>query len=157
MEKFTLERTFHAPIQAVWDAFVEEKKLREWWSPEGMTTSHISVDLNKEGKFTYCFGSPDGKEYWGRGIYKVIEAPTHLAYQDSFADAEGNPVPASHYGLPGDDIIETMVDIHFSSNGEKTHMKAVMDNPYGDAMTQDMTKGWNSMFDKLTKLLSEEK
>jgi len=153
MKKLVIEKIFDAEIEKVWKAFTTSEILGKWWSPEGMSSSYISVDLKEGGKFRFCFKGSDGKEFWGLGIYKKIEKPKNLSYLDTFSDSDGNPVPPSHFGMPGDEIIESLVEIAFSKDGNKTHMKISMDNYYDDSMTKDMIKGWNSMFDKLTKIL----
>ena len=51
--------------------------------------------------------------------------------------------------MPGDEIIETLNEITFVSEGDKTNMIMVGDNPFDDAITEEMTKSWHSMFDKL--------
>lgn len=153
MKKLTIKRTFNAPVEKVWDAFTEQELLSRWWSPESMTCSYVSVDLKKGGLFRFCFKGLDGREFWGRGVYQTISKPTHLSYLDTFSDAKGNPVPPSHFGLPGDKIIESLIEIAFSENGNKTDMTITGDNYFDDSMTENMTKGWNSMFDKLNSIL----
>jgi len=153
MKKLIIKRTFDTPIDKIWDSFTIPELLRKWWSPEGMTSSHVSVDLKKDGLFRYCFKGMDGSEFWGRGIYQNISKPTHISYLDTFTDSMGNPVPPSHFGLPGDKIIESLVDFAFLEHENKTKMTITGDNYFDDSMSEDMTKGWNSMFDKLHSLL----
>lgn len=153
MKNLTLERTFSAPIEKVWEALTSEEKLRKWWAPAGMETSSLSVDFKLGGIFAYCFKAPAGKEFWGRGIYKSVEEPKYLSWLDTFTDPQGNPVAASYYGMPGKEIIETLVEFKLSHANGTTTMTMVAENPYDDTMKEDMTSGWESMFDKLEALL----
>lgn len=148
-KKLTIDRKFNAPIDRVWEAFTTPEILAKWWSPAGMTNYHASTDVRQGGEFRYCFESSEGMKYWGKGVYETIKKPTYLSYIDYFTDADGNPVPPSHYGIPGDEIIPTMVEFTFAENGEQTSMRITGDNPYDASMTEEMTKSWNSMFDKL--------
>jgi uncharacterized protein YndB with AHSA1/START domain len=148
-KKLVIKRTFNAPIDKVWEAFTTPEILARWWSPEGMTNYHASTDVRVGGEFRYCFKSSEGKEYWGKGTYQTITRPVKLAYIDDFTDAEGNPVPPSFYGIPGDEILSSLVTFSFTADGVRTHMTISMDSPYDDAMTESMKQGWNSMFDKL--------
>ena len=75
MKKLILERSFLAPIEQVWEALTNADQLKKWWSPIGMESSHIFVDLKKGGVFRYCHRTSDGKEFWGRGVYQTIEQP----------------------------------------------------------------------------------
>ncbi len=148
-QKLIIDRIFNAPIERVWEAFTNPDLLAQWWSPEGMTNYHVSTDVREGGEFRYCFESSDGIKYWGKGVYKTINEPTYLAYIDYFTDAKGNPVAPSHYGIPGDEIIPTLVEFSFTEKGEQTSMRITGENPFDASMTEEMTKSWNSMFDKL--------
>lgn len=156
MNKLTIERSFSAPIEKVWEALTNADTLKKWWYPSGMEASHISVDLKQGGVFRYCFKASDGKEYWGRGVYQTIEQPKFLSFLDTFTDSQGNPVPSSHYGMSGDEIIESLVEFNFTSDDGITTMKMVGDNPHDDSMLEEMTSSWNSMFDTLEGLLKTE-
>ncbi|MCM2326110.1 MAG: SRPBCC domain-containing protein [Candidatus Woesearchaeota archaeon] len=152
MKKSTMEREFNASIEKVWEAFTTPKMLSKWWSPEGMTSSYISVDLREGGFFRYCMKS-DQVEVFGLGEYETITKPTILSYHDTFSDAKGTPVPPSYYGMPGDKIEKMLFIFSFSAKGDKTHMRLSWENSIDEKMTADMTKGWNSMFDKLDSVL----
>ncbi|MGV8142177.1 MAG: SRPBCC family protein [Candidatus Pacearchaeota archaeon] len=161
MKKVKIERTFDAPIMEVWRAFTNKEILAKWWSPPGMSSSFLSVDLKIGGRFRFCFkGDPRtemaGKEFWGLGEYCKIEKPTKLSYYDSFSDSSGNAVPPSYYGMPGKDEIEKLlIEFTFLEKGKKTHMTLIGDNSYDESMTQNMLKGWNGMFDKLSDFLKK--
>jgi uncharacterized protein YndB with AHSA1/START domain len=105
------------------------------------------------GEFRYCFESSAGVKYWGKGVYETIKEPTYLSYIDYFTDEDGNPVSASHYGIPGDEIIPILVEFTFAAKSDQTSMRITGDNPFDDSMTKAMTKSWNSMFEKLVDSL----
>ena len=153
MKTLNIERIFSAPMEKVWEAFTTAEQLKKWWSPPEMEVANISVDLKKDGLFRYCFKGTDGKEYWGRGRYQTIDKPTYLSYLDTFTDAEGKPVPPSYFGMPGGEILETLVEFSLSEEDGQTKMKMVGENPFDEAMTADMRKGWEGMFDKLEEFL----
>ena len=152
-KKLTIDRKFNAPIDKVWEAFTNPKILAKWWSPAGMKNYHVSADTRQGGEFRYCFESSEGVKYWGKGVYKTIDEPVCLSYIDYFTDADGNPVPPSHYGIPGDEIIPTLFEFTFAKEGEQTTMRITGENPHDASMTEEITKSWNSMFDKLVDAL----
>jgi uncharacterized protein YndB with AHSA1/START domain len=156
MKKLTLERSFATPMEKVWEALTNADALKKWWCPPGFEASHISVDLKEGGVFRYCFKGAEGQEFWGRGVFKKIEEPKFLSWLDTFTDAEGNPVASSHYGMAGDEIIESMVEFFLTEENGVTKMKMVGENPHDDSMMESMTQGWNGMFDKLELLLKNE-
>lgn len=157
MEKITIERTFNAPIEKVFEAFTNPEILRMWWAPKTMSNSFLSADVKEGGLLRYCFKLDDGgEEYWGRGIYVKIENPSYLSYKDCFTDNEGYDVPSSYYGMKdskSEEITETLVEFFFSTDGAMTTVKMVGENPYDEKMASDMIDGWNGMFDNLVKTL----
>ncbi len=159
MKKVTIKRTFNASSEKVWDAFTTQAILKKWWSPLGMTSSFLTVDLKVGGLFRFCFKGNNGtkiagKEFWGRGEYSKIEKSTKLSYYDSFSDSDGNPVPPSYYGMTGKDQVEKLlIEFTFTEKNGKTYMECVGENSYDDSMTKEMIQGWNGMFDKLDKIL----
>ncbi|MBP9718237.1 SRPBCC domain-containing protein [Candidatus Gracilibacteria bacterium] len=156
MKKLTLERSFSTPIEKVWEALTSADKLKKWWSPPGFKAADISVDFKKGGIFGYCFKNSEGQEFWGRGVYQAIEEPKFLSWLDTFTDSKGNPVPSSHYGMSGEETIESLVEFSLTVENGITTMKMVGENPHDDSMLESMTKGWNGMFDKLEALLKNE-
>ena len=94
-----ITRIFDAPRELVWKAWTNCEHLKRWWGPEHFTAPACKIDLRVGGKYLFCMRSPQGQDYWSTGVYREIVAPSRLAYTDNFADAQGNVVPASHYGL----------------------------------------------------------
>lgn len=58
----------------------------------------IETDLRVGGKYLWSMRSPDGQEIFTTGVYRKIVEPERIVVTESFADADGNVVPASHYG-----------------------------------------------------------
>ena len=49
--------------------------------------------------------------------------------------------------------MNTLVEFTFTQSGDMTIVKMVGENPYDESMLDNMTTGWNSMFDKLDSIL----
>ena len=156
MKKLTLERHFSAPIEEVWGALTTVDQLKKWWCPTDFNAPYITVDLKKGGIFRYCFKNSEGQEFWGRGVYQTIKQPGFLSWLDTFTDSKGKPVPSSHYGMDGEEIVESLVEFSVTTENGMTTMKMVGENPHDDSMLESMKEGWNGMFDKLEVLLENE-
>jgi len=76
---------------------------------------------------------------------------------DSFADEEGNTVPASHYGMSGDWPLEMLITVTFEEQeGEtKLTLKHSGIEGIGAANRDNMRQGWNQSLDKLAEHLAE--
>src|SRR5207237_252740 len=67
-----ITRIFDAPRERVWKACTDPGEMKKWWGPKGFTTPVLSADLRIGGVFRYCMRSPEGKDYWGTGVYREI-------------------------------------------------------------------------------------
>lgn len=148
-----ITRTFAAPRELVWQAWTEPERLMRWWGPKDFTAPFCKADLRVGGKYLYCMRSPDGQEYWSTGVYREIAAPSLLVCTDSFADEQGNVVPATHYGMSPDFPLELQVTVTLAEEAGATRMTLHhVGIPPGE-MSEMCAQGWNESFDKLAESL----
>jgi uncharacterized protein YndB with AHSA1/START domain len=88
--EFSITRVFDAPRDLVWKAVTEADRLMQWWGPKGFTMLVCKVDLRPGGVFQYSMRSPDGREMWGKWVYREIAAPERMVCVVSFTDEHGN-------------------------------------------------------------------
>ncbi|MDZ4184794.1 MAG: SRPBCC domain-containing protein [Desulfuromonadales bacterium] len=155
-QPLTITRTFAAPRERVWKAWTEPEGLKRWWGPQGFTAPVCKIDLRVGGKYLNCMRSPEGQDFWSTGTYRELVAPERLVCTDSFADAEGNVVPASHYSMSGDWPLELQVSVTLEDEAGATRMTLHhLGLPPGE-MKEMCAAGWNESFDKLTTFLQQE-
>lgn len=150
----TITRMFDAPPSQVWKAWTDLEQVKRWWGPQDFTAPIAKIDLRIGGKYLFCMRSPDGKDYYSTGVYREITAPERLIYTDNFADAGGNIVPASYYGMQGNwapDGLTVTVTLEEPEKG-KTLMTLVHNGMPMDE-SKNAAEGWNQSFDKLAKSL----
>jgi uncharacterized protein YndB with AHSA1/START domain len=152
-EALIIERIFDALRAKVWKAWSDPDQVKRWWGPKDFTAPFVQIDLRVGGKYLYCMRSPEGKDYWGTGIYLEIVPLEKIVATDSFADEKGNVVPAANYGMIGDWPLELTVTVTFEDQDKKTKMTLYhVGLPAGE--NRDMCReGWNQSFDKLAKSL----
>jgi uncharacterized protein YndB with AHSA1/START domain len=149
-------RVFDAPRDLVFKAFTEPERLVRWWGPKGFTTPSCKVDLRTGGVFHYCMRSPEGKDYWGKGIYRDIVPDARLAYTDMFSDEKGGTVQPTVHGLSADWPAETEVAITFEDEGGRT--KVTLQHDVGPAPPAEIDmcrQGWGEMIDRLGDYLKQ--
>lgn len=152
--ELVITRIFDAPRELVWRAWTEPERLMRWWGPKGYTSPVFKIDLRVGGKYLYCMRSPEGKEFWSTGVYREIVPPERLVVTDSFADQDGNVVPASHYGLGEDFPLELEVSVTFEEQDGKTKMTLRHVGLPAGQMSEMTGAGWNESFDKLAESLT---
>ena len=79
-QEFVIARTFDAPRDLVWKAFMEPERMKQWFGPKGFAGRVAKMDFRVGGMYHYCLQSPDGKEIWGRFIYREIDAPKKIVF-----------------------------------------------------------------------------
>jgi uncharacterized protein YndB with AHSA1/START domain len=152
-----MTRVFDVPRDRVFRAWTEPAHLMGWWAPAGFTTPFCSVDLRPGGAFRYCMRSPEGRDYWGRGVYREIVEPERISYLDSFTDADGNPVPPEHYGVSSEFPSETLITVTLGAQAGRTALSLRWAMESAPAAERDMCEqGWNQMLDRLAAHLAEE-
>ncbi len=152
--EIVVTRVFDAPRSLVFKAWTDPKHLVRWWAPKGWTTPFCKADPRKGGKFHFCMRSPEGRDIWGIGIYQEIVEPERIVYTDAFADAQGNPVPPSHYGMSPGHPAETVVTVTFVEREGRTELTLRHAMAIGVEEREGTRQGWTEMLDRLAGFLA---
>ena len=56
------------------------------------TTPYCSIDLRVGGVCRLCMRSPEGKDFWSKGVFREIIEPHLIVCTDTFSDEKGNIV-----------------------------------------------------------------
>ena len=127
-----ITRLIDAPRPLVFRAWTEPEHLARWWGPKGFTTIACQMDIRVGGTYRYGMRSPDGVEYWKRGVYREIVEPERIVFTFAWEDADGNP---------GHELLTTVT---FAEDGTKTRLtlrQAVFETT---ARRDDHEAGWTS-------------
>jgi uncharacterized protein YndB with AHSA1/START domain len=144
---------FDSPISKVWKAWTEPESVMKWWGPNNFTAPVVKIDLKEGGKYLNSMRSPDGEDIWSTGVYKEIVHMKKIVSTDSFADTEGNVVPASQYGMSGDWPLELEVTVMFEEVDGKTKL-TLHHQGFPDRENRDLAEaGWKESFNKLATYL----
>ncbi len=67
----SLERTFDAPRNLVWEAWTQPEHIAAWWGP-GMETEVVEHDFKVGGCWQYIMKTSDRQVYTADGIFSLI-------------------------------------------------------------------------------------
>lgn len=151
-----VSRLCNAPPEAVFKKWTDPRRVKRWWGPKGFSTPVCTIDLRPGGTFRYCMRSPEGRDYWGVGIYTDVSAPDRLVYLDSFSDEEGNRVDPAEYGMSPEHPSEALVTVTFEENEDGTEVTVRHDIPESLPERSACWQGWSEMLDKLADECAEE-
>lgn len=153
--ELVVKRTFKAPRLLVFNAWTQPEHIKNWWAPEGFSNSYCTVDLRVGGLFRYCMTNGEN-DFWGKGMYTIVDKPKHIQYTDIFTDKDGNDVPPSFYGMQSDVLSSSLVDVTFEEEDNQTTVTITVSNVLEIGEEREMAiQGWNVMFDKLEKVLAQ--
>lgn len=85
----------------------------------------------------------------GIGVYREIVPPERIVSTDAFADAEGDPLPPSHYGMSESHPAETLVTVTFTEHEGKTKLTPRRSVPESVEEREGTQLGWIEMLDRL--------
>ena len=87
----TLVSEFDAPVDRVWQVWADPRQLERWWGPPGFPATVTEHELSPGGRVSYHMTAPDGTEYPGWWVVKVVDPPHRLVTEDGFSDEHGEP------------------------------------------------------------------
>jgi uncharacterized protein YndB with AHSA1/START domain len=157
-QPLVIERTFDAPRELVWRAWTDPEQVKKWWGPKDFTAPVVKHDFRVGGKWLYAMQSAsfnDGRPIWATGVYREIIEPERIVMTDSFADEDGNIVPASHYAMEGEFPLEMLITVTFEDAGSgKTRLTIRHEGLPAGEQAAGANVGWNESLDKLTEALA---
>jgi uncharacterized protein YndB with AHSA1/START domain len=148
-------RILNAPRELVWKAWTDPEHFKSWWGPKDYTCPFCEMDFRVGGKYLNCMRSPSGRDYWSTGVYREIIPMERLVFTDCFADAKGNVVHASHYGLSRDFPLEMLVTVTLEDQDGKTKMTLQHIGLPTGSEGEGAKQGWSESFDKLAETFEQ--
>jgi uncharacterized protein YndB with AHSA1/START domain len=156
-KELVVTRVLDAPRESVWKAWTDPDTVKHWWGPKDFTAPHIRIDLRPGGRFVYCMrgAGPDGKvkDYWNTGEHRQIVPLKKVVTTMSFADEKGEPVPATHYGIPGKWPKEALLTVTFADSKRGGTRLTVRETGVPREMAERARLGWEQQFDKFEDIL----
>ncbi len=115
-------RVFDAPRDLVWQMFTDPKHIPHWWGPRGFTTTVQQMDVRPGGEWRLVMRGPDGRDYHNRIIYREVEKPARLVFENS---------PEK-----GSEPVSFVTRVDFADAGDKTRVDFRMTFSTGAARDQ---------------------
>ncbi len=149
-------RVLDAPRELVWKAWTEPERFGRWWGPRGYTSPVTETDPRVGGRLFWGMRPPDGRAFYITGVFREVVAPERFVVTKSFADADGNAVPPSRYGVPGDWPPETVLTVTLEERDGRTAM-TVREEGVPEVMRGPNEEGMREALDKLAEYLENER
>jgi uncharacterized protein YndB with AHSA1/START domain len=152
-QRITIERTYEASLNDIWDLWTTREGIESWWGPDGFSTKVLELDLRAGGKLFYEMtatgpeqvkfmknaGMPlttEGRLTYGEVVHQKRLAYTHLA---DF--------------IPGVEPYNVATVVEFHSLGKNVRMVLTFDAMHDEVWTQRAVMGHESQLGKLEKMI----
>jgi uncharacterized protein YndB with AHSA1/START domain len=139
-----IERTFVAPVAAVFDAWTSPEVLRRWLHAyPDWDTPIAEVDLRVGGTVRIVMRDPaDGAEHGARGEYTLVEPPHRLAFTWVWDHDPGNP---------------QLIELEFAERDGRTTVLMVNSGIDTDDRRASQRRGWHGCYDNLEREIAPER
>ena len=155
-KELIIKRIFAASRQIVWKAWTDPGAVKQWWGPKDFAAPFIKIDLRVGGEYLYCMHSPEGKDYWSKGVFREIVPLQRIVCTDSFADEKGTIVSATYYGMGPDFPLEMLLTVAFEKFDGKTKLTLEHTGIPAGADRDNAWIGWEQSLDKLDEYLKNQ-
>ena len=141
------ERTFDAPRERVWQAFMDPAIVPRWWGKHGTTTVVEQMDVRVGGAWRYVSHSDDREPVTFYGEYLEIEEPARFRWTFLFdvlgVGPQGGPETHSFEDLGDRTVVRSVGEM-----GSAAEIEA--------AVAIGMIEGGLELWDRLATLLAED-
>jgi uncharacterized protein YndB with AHSA1/START domain len=153
-EQITLERTYDASVEDVWELWTTKDGIESWWGPDGFEVEVRSIDLRPGGDLVYAMTAiePPQIEFMRnagmplttetRIRYTEIDPPRRLVYEN-IVDFVDSVEPYE---------VGTVLELEPVAGG--VHLTLHLDPMHDEQWTQRAVMGWESELGKLERLLA---
>ena len=149
-EPLVSDRHFDAPRALVFRAWSTAEHIKNWFSPEGMTTPEALVEFRRGGRFEICMEAPDGEQYWSKGSFIEIVENEKIVWE---AGGHANEERTSSFHV--------VTTVEFTDDGAGTNMHVHQAyEVYDDAGLNAVggaPEGWRTTLDKLEREVARMK
>jgi len=160
-ENLVFTREFDAPLEAVWNAWIEPDLVMRWWGPDRFSCPFARIDFREGGKAVVAMLAPEefgGQEHCNSWSYETIEPFKRFVFISRFCDREGNPLEPSGIELPPDMPVAVRHEVLFrTTKRDTTEIRLTeFDWPEGE-MKRLSILGMEQCLDKMGALFQTQK
>jgi uncharacterized protein YndB with AHSA1/START domain len=153
--RITIERSYHAAIEDVWDLWTTKDGIESWWGPGGFAVTVQKLDLRPGGVLLYKMTAIDPPQ-----IEFMKKAGMPLSHDARITYTDVNPPRRLAYihladFIPGVEPYDVATVVELESSPKGVRMVLTIDAMHDDEWTSRAVAGWESELGKLDALLAK--
>lgn len=151
--RFTLERTFDAPLVDVWDLWTTAEGLESWWGPEGFRIEVRSLELRPGGQLRYAMiADAPGTVAFMKNAKMPLVQECLITYREIVPQRRLVYAHLTDF-VPGVDPYDVDTVVELVEEPGAVRMRVTIDAMHDDEWTRRATMGWEMQLGKLARLL----
>jgi uncharacterized protein YndB with AHSA1/START domain len=152
--KITMERSYRAPLEDVWELWTTKQGIESWWGPEGFAVTVRSIDLRPGGALLYTMTAlaPEMVAFMNNANMPV-STDHRLSYTEVVPRRRLAYTNLTDF-IPGVEPYETSTTVELEASGDSVRMLLTFDAMHDETWTQRAVMGHESELGKLDKLLA---
>lgn len=160
MPQFIISRRFDAPIERVFDAWADLGQYAQWSGPKGSTVRTISGEIAVGKHLHSSVEHPQMPPMYAWCVYREIDRPRRIVWEQSFADVEGNITSPPFFEHWPRTLLTEVVLVEHAEGGTELTLRWTPIEATPEALemfVQQMTSmkgGWGGSFDELAEFLA---
>jgi uncharacterized protein YndB with AHSA1/START domain len=151
-------RLFEAPVEQVWNAWVEPEMVMQWWGPTGFTSPLAEMDFREGGTSLVCMRAPQefgGQDMYNTWTYSKIVPNERIEYIFNFSDKDGNKLNPAQLGVPAGVPEDGHHVVTFKDLGDNRTEMTVTEHGYTSDQAHDIsTAGLEQCLDKMAAIFA---
>jgi uncharacterized protein YndB with AHSA1/START domain len=148
-------RVFDAPVEQVWQAWIDPADVMQWWGPTGFTSPLALMDFRVGGTSLVCMRAPHGQDFYSTWHYREIVPLQRIAYIHNLADAEGHKIDPATFGMPPDFPQDQLHSVTFQALSDQQTEMSVTEYGWTVGQMLEMScLGLAQCLDKMAALLA---
>jgi uncharacterized protein YndB with AHSA1/START domain len=151
--RISIERTFDAAVDRVWQLWTTKEGIESWWGPPGFEVKVRRLDVRRGGELLYAMSAiaPDQIEF-------IKKAGMPLTTESLVTYTEVLPLKRLAFTQVADFIpnvkpYEVATTVEFATQPQGVRMVLTLDAMHDEYWTKMAVMGWESEVDKLAQLL----
>lgn len=150
----SLERTYRATPEEVWDLWTTKAGIESWWGPGGFSVTVHAIDLRPGGELRYAMTATDPPQV---AFMKAHGMPTTTEARLRFTEVV--PLQRLVYlhvadFIPGVEPYDVEHVVELTQEGDRVRMRLTIEAMHDEEWTQRAVMGWQSEVAKLDALLA---
>lgn len=145
----TVERTYRATAQEVWDLWTTREGFESWWGPQGFRADVHHLEAQVDGRLEYDMvaDTPEMVEAM-RQMGAPASHPTRARYTELVPQKRLVITSVIDF-MPGVPVHDSVIEVEFFPTGEEVRMVVTLHPMFDEQMSGMQLEGFTSQLTKL--------